>query len=313
MENESPARTTPRPGEDKPPIAGKPAGHDPIRTPVTRPPILASDALREEVAPLEPGRIALRFWVLGIGLAMALSGLAVYLKWAPGTPEHAQIAWAVAAVVLVAAIVPYKARGALIVLAGLATIVLGLFGRGPLADLVVPKLTSVGVEISRVLAATVLPAALLFRARYRAYRGARIALIVGLVLAVPAAVHAGLVVASGPMAARLTSGLAILSILASCIGFMGAGTTGASTAWAVIVVVAFGADVAVRAVWMNAGNQAGIAQVHAGVMLMLTCALVTIGLFKGLASLFAVDARLVDVLGKEDEPNPASEAGEGSD
>jgi hypothetical protein len=280
---------------------------------VTRPPILASEALREEVAPLEPSQKPLRLWLAGLATCMALSGLAVRLKLTTGSPEHEQIAYAVAAIVFVALIVPYRVRGILVLIAGIATIGLGLFGRGPLSGVVVPNTTSATVEVSRVLAATVLPAALLFRARYRAYGGARIALIFGLVLAVPATVHAALVVASGPLVARMTSGMTILAVLASCIGFMGAGTTGASTAWAVTVLVTFGIDISARGLWMDGGKTAAFSQIHAGLAFVAACSLVTIGLFKLLATTLARDARMVDVLGTEKDSEPMSETGEGSD
>jgi hypothetical protein len=313
MVNQSSARQTPNPEEPKAPISVRPAGHEALKTPLARPPILASEALREELAPLEPGQVGLRMWLAGLGLSLLASGLAVRLGYLAGALEHERVAYVSGALVVLAVLVPYRARGVLVGLTGLALLGLGLAGRGPLGMVVAPEVTSFGGELTRMLAAAVLPGALLFRSRYRAYRGARIALIVGLVLTVPAVVHALMVLGSGPLLARLTAGTVVLSVLASCIGFMGSGTTGASTAWAITLLVAFGIDVGARAGWMQASLGDRVAQVHAGVVFTAACALVAIGLFKVLASTLAVDARRVDVLGTEADREPLSEAEEGSD
>jgi hypothetical protein len=312
MDNETSARQTPKPEERKPSSNGRPAG-EASKTPLARPPILASEALREEVAPWEPGRLSLRLWLAGLCVLVAASALLTRLRIVPSAPEQEHVAYAAAAIVLIAVLVPYRARGVLVAIAGLGLMVLGVSGRGPLAGLYAGEPTSIGAEVARVLAATVLPAALLFRAQYRAYRGARIALVVGLVLAIPAVVHAVLVVASGPMTARGTSLVAVLSVLVSCIGFMGSGTTAASTVWAVTVVAAFGLDIVARAIWFAETGSSRIAQIHSGLMFMTAAALISIGIFKILASLLAGDARRVDVLGKDDEGPPPSEAGEASD
>ena len=300
--------------EERPPSGGgKVAGHDAAKTPVTRPPILASEALREEVAPLEPGRFSLRLWLGVLAVALAASGVLTRLTLVPSAPHQELVAYAAAALAVVAVLAPYRARGVLVVLTGLAVIVLGALGHGPLAVLYAGQVTSVGAEVARALAATVLPAVLLFRAQYRAYRGARIALVVGLLLAIPAVVHAAMVVASGPIAARVTSFVAVLSVLTSCIGFMGSGTTAASTAWAVTVLAAFGVDIVARALWIAETGSSRIAQIHAGLVFIVVASLILIGVFKLLASLLAGDARRVDVLGKDDEGPPPSEAGEASD
>jgi hypothetical protein len=44
-----------------------------------KPPILASEALREEVAPLKPWNRAFRVWDGALGLVLALMGLMVHL------------------------------------------------------------------------------------------------------------------------------------------------------------------------------------------------------------------------------------------
>ena len=311
--NPSSARQTPHPEEPKASSPSRPTGTEAIKTPLARPPILASEALREELAPLEPGQRSLRLWLLGLGLSLLGSGVAVRLGYVAVRPNQELFTFALGALVIVSVLVPYRARGVVAALAGAATLGLGLAGHGPLGNVVVPSVSSFSGELARMLAASVLPAALLFRSRYRAYRGARIALIVGLVLAVPAVVHAVLVMSSGPVIARITSGIAVLSVLASCLGFMGAGTTAASTAWAITMIVAFGLDIGARAIWMGAPVSERIGQAHAGLIFMVACGVMAIGVFKVLASTLAGHARRVEVLGQEADAGPMSEAGEGSD
>lgn len=290
------------------------AVHD-LRTPsVTRPPVLASEALREELAPIEPGKTALRLWMVGLAVLIAASGLAAQLGWLHGAPGHAVVAYVIAAIVLVSVAVPYRFRGGVVAAAAYGLLVAGLWGSGPLSAIAARPWSSVWAEVARMLAASALAGALLFRARYRAYRGARVALIVALVLTVPALVNAGLEVASGAMLARVAAALTILSVVVSLIGFMGSGTTGASTAWAVTVVVAFGVDVAMRAAWMEGPMVARIGQIHGGLLFAATAALAAIGIFKVLASALAGDARQVDVLGSEGPPeSTVNDGSEGSD
>jgi len=281
---------------------------------VTKPPVLASEALREELAPIEPGKTALRLWMVGLALLIAASGLAAQLGWLQGAPGHATVAYVIAAIVLVSVAVPYRFRGGVVALAAYGFLVAGLWGNGPLSAIAARPWSSVWAEVARMLGASALAAALMFRARYRAYKGARIALIVALVLTVPALVNAGLEVASGATLARAAGALIILSVVASLTGFMGSGTTGASTAWAVTVVVAFGLDVLARAAWMEGPLVARIGQIHGGILFAATAALAAIGIFKMLASALAGDARQVDVLGSEGSPeSKSSDNSEGSD
>ena len=130
------------------------------------------------------------------------------------------------------------------------------------------------------MAATALPAALLFRSRYRAYLGARVALLVALAVALPAAVHAGMAVAQGPLFASVAAGLTLVAILTTLMGFMGEGTTAASTAWAVFVVVMFGAEIMARSLWLSTGWTSFLGDLQTGVMWMLACTLTSTGLFQ---------------------------------
>jgi hypothetical protein len=305
--------SSPNAGEDPPPPALRaPAGPQALRTPIARPPILASEVLREDVAPLEPAKSTLRNWIAALAFCMACSGVLVRARLVQAPPWAELYAYGAAVAIGVSLLLRYRTRGILVLGVGVATVGLGLAGRGPLSGLVAPQ-DFFGAEVSRFLAATALPAALLFRARYRAYRGARIALIVALIFAVPATVHAGLEVASGPWVAQLTACLTIASVLTSLMGFMGSGTTGASTAWAVAVVLSFGLDVMARALWMDGGIRENLGQLHVGFVFTVACAITVIGLFKLLASTLAADARRLDVLGGEAESESMAESSEGSD
>lgn len=301
-----------RPEEDRSSQENLSTEHDASRSSVVRPPILASEVLREELAPIEPGRITLRLWLTGMSACMAAIGVLIWFGYLPDSSEAACLALGAAGLTLLATLVPYALRGVLVSVAGLTVIVFGLLGRGPLHALV-PAHKEVFTGLARVLAATCLPAALLFRARYRAYRGARIALVFGLLLAAPAVAHAGLVIASGPSIARVTSALVVLSVLTSLLGFMGSGTTGASTAWAIAVVVTIGIDLSLPVLWPTPALKPHLSQVETGIVFVVSCALTAIGLFKILASVLAGDARRVDVLGQEPAAEQPSDGSDGSD
>jgi hypothetical protein len=272
------------------------------------PPILASEALREDVAPLEPGRRAAQFWLVAMGVILVASAGAQQLGWLAAPPSPAPFTAGVGALVLLAALapVPYLVRGVVVAAAGWATLGFGLIGWGPASGLVASSGHWVW-EGARVAASTVLPAVLLFRARYRAYRGARIALFVGVALAIPAAVHEGFLIASGPVAGRVAAGVALLSVLSAFIGFMGPHTTGASTAWAVGILVAFGAEVALRGLGLVRGQPVVLASAHVALVYLVSCTLAAVGLFKVLAAAFARDARRVDVLHAQEPPEEPGE------
>lgn len=269
----------------------------------TPPPILASDVLREDVAPLEPGKRALRFWIVGLGLAVMIVAGGIHLGLLPGGFSGARITYALGGALLGAAVLPfpYSVRGVLIAVVGLAALVLGLVGLGPIAPLV-PTRSDLPWEVARATGASCLAGALLFRSRYRAYRGARIALAVSLLVVVPALVKAGMVLATGELAARIGAALVLMSALTSLLGFMGSGTTAASTAWAVVVLVAFSGDVMLRALWLQ-GPPGWIAHVQAGALFLVATTLVALGGFQLLAWSMAADARRVDVLRKQ-PPSP---------
>src|SRR4051812_10241519 len=149
--------------------------HAAIKKTKTPPPVLASDVLREDLAPTEPGRRASRIWDAGV--AAAFLGVGLCLRWRLGvtgvSPEAAAVCLAAAAATGVTAIVPfpYLWRAVVGALVGLTVVGLGLAGGGPLA-----LLASGNWAGFRIIASIALPAALLFRAHYRAYERGRILL-----------------------------------------------------------------------------------------------------------------------------------------
>ena len=247
---------------------------------------------------MEPAKRALRFWIVGLGLAVLAVGGGIHLGALPGGFTSARITYVLGGALLSAAVLPfpYGVRGVLVALVGLTSLGLGLLGLGPIAPLV-PTREYIPWEAARAVGASCLAAALLFRSSYRAYRGARIALAAALVLALPALVRAGMVVASGEVTAKVGAAMVLLSVLTSLLGFMGSGTTAASTAWAVLVLVAFSGDVVLRGLWMREGGWVG--HVQAGGLFLVAATLVALGMFQLLSWLMATDARRVDVLRKQ--------------
>lgn len=289
------ATSSPRPRND----VGEPGRDSVARRGTTTPPVLASEILREDVAPLRPWDRAFRVWDIALGLAVVLAGVAVHAGMVPSSPIGAWISYAIGAALigLGMAPLPYTARGTGSLLLGMLTVGLGLARLGPLDGLVAADQSPIWAT-AKVMAATALPAALLFRARYRAYLGARVALLVALAVALPAAANAGMTVAAGPLYASIAAGLTLVAILTSLLGFMGEGTTGASTAWAVFVVAIFGAELMARSLWLGTGWTAYLVDIRSGLMLMVACIVTSKGLFQLLAAAFADDARRVDVLRK---------------
>jgi hypothetical protein len=266
-----------------------------LRTPLARP-ILASETLLEEIAPLQPAKTLIRYWLAASSVFFLLSGILHSLGMLQ--PRRAWVYALVLGLVslLLAGVpIPYKWRAGTSVALGVTVIVVGLFHQGLLSQIVSAHDSWVW-EFFRMVAATALPAALLFRARYRAYRGARYALIVGLLLAFPTAIHESVDAFSGTILERISSATVMVSLLGSLLGFMGTGTTGASTLWAYAVAVSLGLDIAARALVPGTSMVDALMHGHAALVFILCCMLIAYGLFEFLAVIFAKDARRTDVL-----------------
>src|SRR5262249_29293183 len=139
-----------------------------------RPPprlVLASEALREDMAPIEPDGKVGRQAIGGVAVALALLGVPLRQGTERAligdTAGSLSFAAAGAAAALAACPFSYTVRASAVLFLGLLLMALGLDGTGPLAGLHVES--TVWLELTRLLVLATLPAALLFRARYRAY------------------------------------------------------------------------------------------------------------------------------------------------
>ncbi len=266
-------------------------------------PLLASEVLRDELAPLQPARSACRVWFLGIAIALGLLGAA--MRWGVGVPavhaDAATIAFSAAGAVaaLAALPFPYALRGAVAVLLGAVLMVLGARGAGPLAGMAVDgSLLRVG---ARLVALTVLPAALMFRSRYRAFPRARHVLAAAMGLAAPfIALEVMLAFEAGaPTAVRVAASLSIAAVLSGLFGFMGEATTGASGFWAALVLAALPAEIAVRQLTPLADADSGYLTYPATAIGILCASLLTsVGVYQLLAAFWAPEARRLSLTGR---------------
>lgn len=259
-------------------------------------PLLASEVLREEVAPLEPARQNCRLWLGAIAGALALLGLAVRLGvGAPALDASAgTIAFSAAGAVAAVALLPfpYALRAGVALLLGGVLMLLGMRGAGPLAGLAIDG--GAARDLSRLIAVTALPAALLFRSRYRAYPRARAVLGVALACAVPfVALEVMLAVnASAPLVPRIAAAVNVVVVACALFGFMGASTTGAGSFWAALVLTCLPAEIGIRELTPLADADTGLLTYPATAIGMLLAALLTtLGVFQLLAALLGQDAR----------------------
>jgi hypothetical protein len=221
-------------------------------------------------------------------------GLAAALPW-----------FVTGAIALVAAAVrvTYRQRA-------VAMVVLGLLSGGVALEgangALIQADRGAGWALARLAAAVALPAALLFRARYRAYRGARVALGAALALSLPFAVHVVLGL-FGPVGPTTAGAVAVLFVLAgSLAGFMGSETTGAGAYMAPACVVVLALDLALRGV----GHGPLLGVLTDAIAFGGAAALAAIGLFQILAWRFAADARRIDLhpLRESSPPDKARDA-----
>lgn len=289
----------------RPPTSGV---HKAVKAP---PPVLASDALREDLAPLEPGRRASRIW--GACLAAGLFAVGVWLKLRLGlprvSPDAAPIAFAAAVATGMTAALPfpYVWRALVGALVGVAVCTLGLLGAGPLALLAAPGVSSNWVEVARIAAATAVPAAILFRSHYRAYRRGPPILAAALVVSLPFLVHAGHALVVGPgVIARVGAGLALAAVASALIAFLGTAPPESAAWWAESVTALVGADVALRAIHAHTPPAGAVAQTLTAVTFILCASPMALGLFQALAAAFARDARRVEVKIHAESKTPAT-------
>lgn len=263
--------------------------HD-TATPAPAAPVLASQIMREEVAPLEPEALSCRFWLASLGACLTLLGIALPT---PSIQSSFPVFAAALALLLIAAIrIPYRTRAGAAAIVGGAFLISGLAGLGPLVVLV-HELGSFD-SVKLVLAITLLPAALLFRSHYREYRWTRAVLAVALLAALPYlftqvdtfadTTHAGVV--------RLGSLLAIVTTLLGATGFMPGETKAAGSLWAALTIAVLSASFALRALSTPPDLSPGpLAYLHGSVALMAAAATTAVGVYQLLAGFLAGDAR----------------------
>ncbi len=276
-----------------------------------RPPLLASEALMEDLAPVEPARGAARLWCAAIGLTFVLLGGLSVAGLRPGGYGAGASSFALGAVAMVAALtrVSYRQRAVAMVAAGVLSTVLGLFGSGPALGIDVGGGASWGA--ARALAAAALPAALAFRARYRAYAGARWLLGAAFAATLPFLAHAIFRVASRELGLEHVGDISvIIAVAASLLGFMGSETTGAGAYLAGAVVLALTADLALAGFAAQGGLtlRGAIAVATTALAFAATSSITFIGLFQILAWRLAADARRINLHPPppKEPPRPAS-------
>jgi hypothetical protein len=262
-------------------------------------PLLASEALRDDLAPVDPLARAARIWGTLAGLAFgALAFLPASLAGVPGSHAgHTSFHLGLAVTTVAVSLLPlrYAWRAAVLVFVAVACGLLGIAGRGPAA-----ALAAITGEwgLLHLLAGTALPAALLFRARYRAFRGARIILLTALVLTLPYAAYAAFAVASGgAIAVQIVSAAAVLVVLLSLLGFMGAETTGGGNAMAILQILAVSAQLlAALVATVDLGRQPLWGAGALGSVLAFSAAslLGSLGAFQLLSWQYGPQARSVD-------------------
>jgi hypothetical protein len=266
---------------------------------IARKPLLASEALMEELAPLEPLRQEARIWAAGVGGASLLFGALPIVGLLPGGTPAALPWFVTGAIALVAALTPvsYRQRAVAMVVLGLLSGLVALQG----ANGALMRADGAPVwGLARLAGAVALPAALLFRARYRAYRGARVALGAALGLSLPFGVHMVFELL-GPVSVATAGAVAVLFVLAgSLAGFMGGETTGAGAYMAPTAVVVLAADLALRGL----ARSPMLGVITDALALAGGAGLASLGLFQILAWRFAADARRIDLHSPARESTP---------
>ncbi len=264
--------------------------------------MLASEALKDELAPVEPLRAQARAWCVAAGAVFAALGFAP--RWTPAGKPVVELCAGAAAVAVGLAPMSYRLRAALMVSVAAAVGLLGVLGVGPASAMAY----SVGEwGLLHMIAVAALPAALLFRSRYRAYAGARAILAAALALALPLLSYCALAIDGAPLAVQITSALAIVAVGFSLVGFMGSETTVAGDYLAGAIIAAVVAQVGAVTVGklQPANPQVWISMLASAASFGGAAAVSAIGLFQLLAGRHWERARQVDVHPNMSEPPSA--------
>ena len=270
-------------------------------------PLLASEVLKDDLAPVAPWAAEARLWSAAWGVVFAALGLAptpgIGATGSSGLGPHAVLG----GVLLLFAAVPlgrpgYAARAVVMVLVAAACGLLGIAGLGPARAL---SIATGGWGVIHLVTLTALPAALLFRARYRAYQRARRILASALLLAIPYVVYAlWLLAGDVHLAVKITCGLALLAICLSLLGFMGSETTGGGKTMASGLIVAVTVEVGAQTVVQlpAPSSVGGVAWALASVGCVAGAGVLgAVGLFQIWAWRLGPEARSIDVRGPRED------------
>ncbi|MFO0762483.1 MAG: hypothetical protein U0359_38950 [Byssovorax sp.] len=241
----------------------------------------------DDLAPLEPSRDAARIWCVALGLSFEAFGALPLIGLRPGGVKAAIPSLVIGAIAMVAALpgITYRQRAIAMVVLGLLSDIVGLQGTGA---------GGLGWNLARLVPAITIGAALMFRARYRAYTGARIFLGLALASSLPFVIQVSLGLGGGVGPFDAGAIVALLAIAASFSGFMGAETTGAGPYLAHGVALAFAVELVTSALGAPRARTdvGGVVQVVIPALAFVgSSVLAALGLFQIAAWRFAADAR----------------------
>jgi hypothetical protein len=268
-------------------------------------PVLASEALMDDVAPVEPAKRAAQAACVAFGVtAFASAALAeAGLRAAHRLDSVASVVLGVVGLVAALSRAPYRQRAVSMLVLGTLSAVLGLADLGPTPGLSAPSALTGAL---RLLAGVAVAGALLFRSHYRAFGGARWALALSLGLAAPFVVQRVLHLssASGVGWLEAADALALVALLASFGGFMGSESTGAGSIIGPLLLTALGFELGAFELRASQALEGALAKALLGSVAYVAAAgLVALGVFQLLAARFTQDARRIDVR-KTIEPPP---------
>ena len=210
-------------------------------------PVLASECLRDDIAPIEPAARATMGWYLASGAALLALGAVLALA-TEGSLRDAAISGALGAAICAVPLArSYRARAVIALGAAIAIALLGVVGLGPAAAWHGAPLS----HLARFLAPIALASPLLLRSTYRAYRAVRVAIAVGVALFALSALYAGgapLWNSDATLLARIVGALVAFVAALSLLGFMSEQTTGGCAIWATCTIVFGGASFAIEAI-----------------------------------------------------------------
>lgn len=251
----------------------------------------------EDLAPMAPARSAARIWCAAVGLIFVLLGVLSAAGLRPGGYAASASAFSLGAVGLIAALtrVTYRQRAVAMVMLGALSALFGLVRSGPALGI---DVGGAGWAAARAVAGAALPAALVFRGRYRAYAGARWLLGIAFAVSLPFLVHTVVrIVVLGLGLEQIGAIAVVVAMAASLLGFMGSETTGAGALLATAVIGTLTIELALRAAFALEGVslQGIVGVLCAAVAFATTSAVTSIGLFQVLAWRLAADARRIDI------------------